>query len=196
MLRSPQTAKPNRGPNVARRTVTRTFRVRKEWDDVLQEEAEKKGLSVNVLMNKILRRYALFDRWAERYNAVNLIPQTLRGIVGTAPEERLAKAGEVSGSDILGLLAAMGLPQNYESFVYMIEELLGGSEFARWFSCFHHTQGDEEVFHLQHDLGHGWSTYVQAYCMSCLKSMNISNIETRVYDYAVSMKVKHGQSRP
>ena len=46
-----------------KKSVTRTFRINKEWDDVLQKEALEQGVSVNVLMNKILRRYALFERW-------------------------------------------------------------------------------------------------------------------------------------
>jgi hypothetical protein len=37
-------------------TVTRTFHIRAEWDDVVRKEAERQGISVNVLVNLISAR--------------------------------------------------------------------------------------------------------------------------------------------
>ena len=177
------------------RTVTRTFRISEEWDNILQEEANRQGLSVNVLVNKILRRYSLFDKWADRYGAVSLTPRTFRGIMDTTSQDSLAKAGRESGKDIVDVLDEMGLALNLDSFVYLVEEFLGGPDFARWFRVSHHVQGDEDLFHLQHDLGHGWSVYLSEYLLSYLKFLNSTDPTVRIYEHAVNLKVKRSKSR-
>ena len=83
----------------------------------------------------------------------------------------------------------MGLKMDYDSFVYLVTEHLGGPHFARWFQCFHHTHGNTDIFHLQHDFGHNWSIYLENYILSFLHSLTDTDAKTRVYDYAVTLKV-------
>jgi len=180
-----------------KKTITRTFRIRKGWDDVLQEEAARQGVSVNVLLNKVLRKYSLYSRWADRNNDMSLPLQTLREILKTVPVENLAEAGSRSGaSDAINIVNAMGLTVDYDSFVYLMTEHLGGPQFARWFQCFHHTQGNMDIFHLQHDLGRGWSIYLERYILAYLRSMTDTDAKTRVYDYAVTFEVTRPRSKP
>ena len=179
-----------------KKTITRTFRIRNEWDQVLQEEAARQGVSVNVLLNKILRKFSLFSRWADRNNDMSLPQQTIREILQTVPVESLAEAGDKSGaSDVINIVNAMGLTLDYDSFVYLMREHLGGPHFARWFHCFHHTQGNTDIFHLQHDLGRGWSVYLERYVLACLKSMTDTDAKTRVYDYAVTFEIIRPRSK-
>ena len=74
-----------------KKTITRTFRIRQEWDNVLQEEASRQGVSVNVLVNKILRKYALYSRWNDRNNDASLPKRTLREILNTCQIDELVK---------------------------------------------------------------------------------------------------------
>jgi hypothetical protein len=180
-----------------KKTITRTFRIRKEWDNVLQEEATRQGVSVNVLLNKILRKFSLYQRWADRNNDVNLPQQTLREILKTVSAEDLAEAGNTSGvSDVINILNTIGLTVDYDSFVYLMREHFGGPHFARWFHCFYHNQGNMDIFHLQHDLGLGWSIYLEKYVLACLRSMTDTDVKTRVYDYAVTFKITRPRSKP
>ena len=154
-----------------KKTITRTFRIRQEWDIVLQDEASRQGVSVNVLLNKILRKYSLYSRWNDRNNDITMPQRTLKEILGTVQAENLAEAGAKSGAlDAINIVNAIGLKMDYDSFVYLITEHLGGPHFARWFHCFYHTQGNTDIFHLQHDFGHGWSVYLENYVLSFLHS--------------------------
>lgn len=174
------------------KTITRTFRIRVDWDDILQEEAERQGISVNVLVNLILRKYALFDRWTRGYNAISLTQRTFRELIDSISEEKLALIGEKSGSsDAQNILDLTGLPRNYDSFAHLVSEQFGGPDWAMWFSCYRHSHENSDIFHLQHNLGFGWSTYLQKYLLSFLKSLKIDG-EAKIYDYAVNLKV----SRP
>ena len=181
-----------------KKTITRTFRIRQEWDNVLQEEASRQGVSVNVLVNKILRKYALYSRWNDRNNDASLPKRTLREILNTCQIDELVKAGTKSGAlDAMNLANAMGLKMNYDSFVYLVTEHLGGPHFARWFQCFYHTQGSKDIFHLQHDFGHTWSVFLEKFLLSFLRSMTgIDEAKTRIYDYAVTLEVARPQTKP
>lgn len=179
-----------------KKTITRTFRIRKEWDNVLQEEAARQGVSVNVLLNKVLRKFSLYQRWADRNSDLNIAQQTLRKILKIVPTEDLAEAGNTSGnSDTINIVNSIGLPMDYDSFVYLIREHFGGPHFARWFQCFYHTQGNTDIFHLQHDLGRGWSIYLEKYILAILRFMAETDVETRIYDYAVTFKVVRPRSK-
>jgi hypothetical protein len=185
-----------RRPDKRKKTITRTFRIRREWDDVLQEEANRQGVSVNVLLNRILRKYSLFSRWSDRNNDMSLPQQTFRKILKKIPIEQLVEAGNKSGaSDAINIVNALGLDLDYDSFVYLVTEHLGGPQFARWFQCFHHTQGSTDIFHLQHDLGRRWSVYLEKYILSTLKSMANTDAKTKVYDYAVTVEVTRPRSK-
>ncbi len=93
-----------------KKTITRTFRIRHEWDNFLQDEAARQGVSVNVLLNKFLRKYSLYSRWAERNNDVSLSQPTLRELLSAVQVERLVEAGTKSGAlDAINLVNAMAL---------------------------------------------------------------------------------------
>jgi hypothetical protein len=179
-----------------KKTITRTFRIRQEWDNVLQEEATRQGVSVNVLVNKILRKYALYSRWNDRNNDTSLPKRTLHKIINTCQVEELAEAGTRSGAlDAMNLVNAMGLKLDYDSFVYLVTEHLGGPHFARWFQCFYHPQESTDLFHVQHDFGHAWSVFLESFLLSFLRSMTGMDAKTRIYDYAVTLKVTHPKTK-
>jgi len=107
----------------------------------------------------------------------------------------LLEAGTISGAlAAINIVNAMGLAMDYDSFIYLITEHLGGPDFARWFHCFHHTQGNKDIFHLQHDFGRGWSVYLEKYILSFLRSLTDVDAKTRIYDYAITLEVT--RSRP
>ena len=180
-----------------KKTITRTFRIRQEWDSVLQDEATRQGVSVNVLLNKILRKYSLYSRWTDRNNDITLPQRTLKEILTTIPVEILAEAGTRSGAlDAINIVNTLGLKMDYDSFVYLITEHLGGPHFARWFHCFYHIQGNKDIFHMQHDFGHEWSVYLEQYLLAFLSSMTHADAKTRIYDYAVTLEVTLPKTKP
>jgi hypothetical protein len=169
-------------------TVTRTFRINAEWNDVLEREAERLGISVNHLVNLIFQRYTCFDRLARSSNFISLTKHAFREIIKGVPLEHLAQAGENTGSkDIQDLLDMLGLPSDYDGFTYLVKKHFGGPDGAMWFNCYRTIQQNRVHLHLQHDLGCEWSIYLQNYFLSYLKFLNI-DCETKAYDYAVNIE--------
>jgi predicted DNA-binding protein YlxM (UPF0122 family) len=177
-----------------KKTITRTFRIKDDWDMILSEEAERQNISVNALIDKILRSYALFNRYADRLKILNLPDRILRAAIQFLPDERVVEEAENFGNlDAVDFFHSLGYPREYETFVYLVREHFGGPEFARWYQCFHHSMETQDLFHLQHTLGRKWSVFVDTYLRTILKTITNTKVESRIYDYAVTLKVSRPQ---
>lgn len=175
-------------PERRKKTVTRTFRLNEEWDDVLINEAQEQGTSVNVLMNKILRRYALFERWADKYEVLHIMPRTLERILETASEEGIAEAGRTEGAvRPIDSLTMMGRKANHESLVSLVTEFYGGTDFARWFQCDYYPELGSDVFHLRHRLGNKWSIFINNYLTAMFENLLKAKVESQAMDQAVTL---------
>jgi len=179
-----------------KKTVTRTFRIREEWDKVLQMEAKKQGVSVNTLMNQILRRYSIFGRFADRYEVLTIPNKTFVTILEAASETGLAEAGKISGSTRPkdGLLM-MGHPLNFDSLAWMIDELYGGPDLGRWFKCDHHIKMNQDIFHLRHNLGRKWSIFVSNYLTHMFKSILDLDVKSELLDQAMTITIEQKTTR-
>ena len=94
--------------NKKRKTVGRSFRISEELLDVLNEEAEKQGVSVNSHMNKLLQQYA-YLRYMLRYGAITLTRKSFSAILESCPEDKIRENGRNSGAKITrDLMLTMG----------------------------------------------------------------------------------------
>lgn len=178
-----------------KKTITRTFRINDDWDFVLNEEAERQGISANALIDKILRRFALFDRYTDRFEVLNLPNRIFKEVFQLMPNERLTEEGEKHGSlDAVDFFNLLGYPRDYETFIYLITEYFGSSTFSRWFQCFHHPSESQDLFHLQHNLGRKWSVFVDSYLKAILKTITSTKVESRIYEYAVTLRISRPQT--
>jgi len=173
--------------NRKRKTVGRSFRIAEEWLEVLNVEAERQGISVNSLLNRLLQQYS-FLRYMLRYGAITLTRKGFSAILESCPEESLRENARNAGSTIVrDILLTMGAQSNYGFLVSLIEKLL--SEFAGWFECDHHIRRDKEIFHLRHDLGTKWSIYLAEAASEMFKSVLNTEVETEISDSSVTITI-------
>ncbi|MGI0084921.1 MAG: hypothetical protein ACREBQ_07555, partial [Nitrososphaerales archaeon] len=82
------------------KTVLRSIRLSMEHDKVLEEDAKKKGISVNSLLTNLITKYAEWDRYAERFGFVTLGRQGFRSVFELMSDETLVAHGkEVGGKN-------------------------------------------------------------------------------------------------
>ena len=173
-----------------KKTITRTFRINVEWDEIIKKEAERQGISVSSILNKILKKYSVYSRWTDRFQTINLSSHVFKEILNSIQVENLSEAGSKCGAvDPINIINILGLANDYDSFVYLLTEYFDGPSYANWFSCFHHKQKNNDVFHLQHDLGRKWNIFLEKYLQSFLKSITDLKVKTRIYDYAITLEV-------
>lgn len=160
---------------------------------MLHEEAERQNISVNLLMDKIIRQFTLYGRFTDRIEFLNIPNRILKRFIQNTPEDELvSEAEKFAYLDSVDFFNILGYPRRYETFVHLVKEHFGSSKFAKWFLCFHHTLGIQDLFHLQHNLGRKWSIFIEAYLKGILKQIINTKVESHLYDFAVTLKV----SRP
>ena len=173
--------------NKKRKTIGRSFRIDEEWIKVLNEEAEKQGISVNSLMNRLLQQYAHI-RYMLRYGAITLTRKGFSAILESCPEESIRINARNAGSTIANdIHRTIGAPSNYNYMVFLIKQLL--SDFANWFECDHHIRRSKEIFHLRHDLGTNWSIYLAEAASEMFKTVLHKKVTTEISDSSATITI-------
>lgn len=82
------------------KTVLRTIRIPYEIDQILQNDAKTKRVSINSLIHNLLLKYTEWDRYSERFGRVMLRPQTLQLIIDSVDDIEIKDIGSKIGKKI------------------------------------------------------------------------------------------------
>jgi hypothetical protein len=157
--------------------ITRTFRLNPEYDKILNDEAEKHGLSVSALLNQIIRQYVLVSRFTERVPAITLSYTTFAPMLERIPDKDLVEVAEKTGSIIPEeAILQRGQKINFDTINWFIDVIYG--KYGNWFDSSKSIINGEERIHLNHQLNHKWSQYLSGYLRSMYES--ILDIEPKV----------------
>ncbi|MDP9305203.1 MAG: hypothetical protein M3O68_02525 [Thermoproteota archaeon] len=150
-------------------STTRSFRVDTELAKVLDEESERMGVSVNALVNMILKRYSEFTRFLSKIDLVVINREWLKSLFDSYPDE-----------DIYGLGVAIGevIPRDtilfwkktltFETIVEYIEKIICRYGFLGTYD--ETNQNDKKIIVIRHRLGQKGSQFLHGYLKSTLKS--------------------------
>ena len=106
--------------------ITRTFRLNPEYDKILNEEAEKHGLSVSALLNQIIRQYVLVSRFTERVPAITLSYTTFTPMLERIQDKELVEVAETTGTIIPEeAILQRGKHLNFDTVNWLIEVVRG-----------------------------------------------------------------------
>jgi hypothetical protein len=171
-----------------KRSVGRSFRINEKNLDILFEEAEREGISLNSLVNKVFKDYCDYQRFFKRYSCIGLTQKSFSRIVEACPkgvlEEIAKKAGSVTALDIF---RTMGLAFDFDGARYFISKVL--ADYAGWFKLEHYVMKDKEVFHMRHDLGENWSTYIAQVTSTLLEYCCNRKVKKDCLDGTVTLEV-------
>ena len=81
-------------------TITRSFRFDEELFGVLEEEAERMGISVNSVVSIILRRFAEFTRFLSKIDMVIINRELLTTLIDSIDENTLSTLGSKLGYSV------------------------------------------------------------------------------------------------
>jgi len=173
---------------IRKQTISYSFRLDKEWLEVLREEAERQGISINALHNKILKKYCHHGRWVERMKPVLMSRSIIADIIGCCPEDQIEEIARTSGSSgTKNSLRTLGINPTYDSVKYFIKDNLGKS--ANWFDYSQHTRGKTDIIHLRHELGRNWSVFVANQAATIFKSLLDITTKTEILDDCATLEI-------
>jgi hypothetical protein len=144
------------------KTVTRTIRIDEGYDDILKYEAERRGISVNTILDQQLRKYVQSYRYFENLSAVTLSATSLQAFLEVITEEEMLAIGQELGKERpYELILKRGIKPSYESAKWYIMDILGDQ--SGWLSPSISERGGNEYIHLSHPFGYKWSLFLQGY---------------------------------
>lgn len=141
------------------KTILRTIRIPYEIDQILQNDAKTKRVSINSLISNLLSKYVELDRYSERFGRVMLRPQTLKLIINAIDEIKIGEIGSEIGNKIPKEFLLFWFKEvNLHSFLEYLSLLCRYGGFA------HYEFEDKErefTITLIHDLGEKWSIFLK-----------------------------------
>ena len=157
----------------SRKTRSVTFRLDSTVIDELQTEADNREISLNVLVNQILKRYEEWDRYESKIGMIpvprlilsNLIDKAIsiaksRGIkdIDHYRDEVIKQAAELAFSLMKDSVLFMKKQYNLWVVLSVLEEYMKISGIK----ADHKIEGSRKhVFIIQHELGENWSLFTK-----------------------------------
>ncbi|OLC83488.1 MAG: hypothetical protein AUJ08_05345 [Thaumarchaeota archaeon 13_1_40CM_3_50_5] len=142
-----------------KKTVLRTIRLSKELDELLQNDANSKRISVGAMLSNILTKYSEWDRYAEKFAMISLRQETIRAILEATDDDALIiKARQIGVKIPREFLMFWFKRTDLESYIRYIELLCNYGNFARFELK---TDGRTYVITLLHDMGQKWSLFLR-----------------------------------
>ena len=167
----PDNEKESTTPSPSRKSRSVTFRLDSMVIDELQTEAGNREISLNVLVNQVLKRYAEWDRYENKIGMMpvprmilsNLIDKTISiakssGIkdVDLYRDEIIKQAAELAFTLMKDSVLFMKKQYNLWVVLSVLEEYMKVSGIK----ADHKLEGSRKhVFIIQHELGENWSLF-------------------------------------
>ncbi len=136
--------------------------------EALREDAKRRGVSADTLLNQIVLSYANFDRHVGRLHMIKLARPTFKRVLDAASDDAIIKAGHEAGTDVPGfLIVAKDNPMTTQAALAHLKDL---SEYANLFEYAETIQGWKRTVTLGHELGKKGSLFLAHYAQAILEA--------------------------
>src|SRR5919202_1011591 len=169
-------------------TVTRSFRFDSEMSKILDEEAERMGISVNALVGIILKRYSEFTRYLSKIDMVILNRELIISLLESKDEEYLYKLGtEVGGTVSIDTIMFWKKDLSEESVLEYIEKII--CLYGRLGTFDEVSHSDSRTIVIRHRLGRKGSKFFEGYLRSTLKNTIRKDAVFDVTDSSIKFEI-------
>lgn len=136
---------------------------------ILEEEARNRQVSVNALMASILKRFAEFDRFSDKFGYVTIAKETFQLLVQEMDDENVVRAGAKAGKTVPKEIAWFWFKEldisTFFSFLSNLTDYCGLLKYDMKF------EGGMYRVALRHDLGIQWSKFLQWYIGEAIRAI-------------------------
>jgi hypothetical protein len=169
-------------------TVTRSFRFENEISKVLEDEAERMGVSVNALVGIILRRYCEFTRYLSKIDMIVINREFLTLILETYDDNSILEIGTKLGKTIpFDTIMFWKKEINEHSVLEYIEKII--CRYGHLGTYDEVLQPDVRTIVIRHRLGKKGSVFFQAYFYAALKTMLDTEAKFEITDSSLKFNI-------
>ena len=133
-----------------RRSVSVHFRISTDMYDSLEEEARKKNVSLNTLLNGVISAHTRDDLLFEEGGFVKMTKNTLRVVLSLIPDDKLSEFGRLAAKN--GPDAGMLARSDCITLDTVLDELRLFSR-SGWYSLNEAKRNGKKIISLIYDLG-------------------------------------------
>ena len=139
-----------------RKTSTFTLRIDEGIAKSLQNDSQLQDISLNTLINKILKRYVEWDSYEPKVGMIPMAKPVITTLFNMMSEKEIFELVSNFGKNVVQDIAYfMKMKSDPDSFLTWFEIRM-----RRSFVEFNHVQeNDRHIYILKHDLGYNWSLY-------------------------------------
>ncbi len=169
------------------KTVTRSFRISERTFIALEEEANKRKISLNALVNQIFLSYTNFDRYFQRLGMLKMTKVTFMKILKDSSDKEIIElAKEVSqNSSKVIILSRYGI-LSLKNILEYINDLADYGYFVERSEVV--SPDEKRVITLIHNYGERGSFFLKSYVIDLFKQINIMP-KLRSTDNSVSIEI-------
>src|ERR671933_331815 len=169
-------------------TVTRSFRFDAEMSKVLDEEAERMGVSVNALVGIIIKRYAEFTRYLSKIDMVILNRELIISLLELKDEEYLYKLGtKLGGMVSIDTIMFWKKDLSEESVLEYIEKIM--CLYGHLGTYDELSNSNSRTIAIRHRLGRKGSKFFEGYLMSTIKNTLKKDAVFDVTDSSIKFEI-------
>jgi hypothetical protein len=177
---------------VPEKTVTRSFRISESAFVALEEEARKRNISLNTLVNQLFLSFADFDRYFQKFGMLKISKAAYRKTLKSVPDTEIVElAREVAqNSGRVVILSRYGSM----SLTGVLDWLKSLAEHAYFFEYNEViSPGGKRVITLTHSLGRKFSIFMEAYTKSLFEQIG-TDLKLTLTENSVTIEVRVPQS--
>ena len=170
------------------KTLTRSFRIDEAALAALEEEAEKKNMSVNTFLNQQILSFAEFERFFMRLGIVKFSANTLQRLLESTSEDGVAAAGKTAAQDTpRAIILSKNGQVTLETTLDYVKIL---SQFANLFeySSVDTTRG--RMITLTHRFGPKGSIFYENYMTALFEQIDYF-LKIKTHDNSIDFEVIH-----
>jgi hypothetical protein len=151
-----------------KKTLLRTIRITHELEDLLQRDAKLKRISVNALISSIMTKYAEWDRFRERFDAIIITPRGFSAILESVDDEKVETIARELGSALAReFILLVSKKINLETYLSHLSLLCKYGGFAHFEV---ENEDRDYILTLLHTMGQKWSTYLTSFIDENMKT--------------------------
>ena len=170
-----------------KRTSVMSFRLDEDLVENLREEAVEEEISLNVLANRIFRRYVEWERDAQKAGFIPITRGLLMVLIDEIDDKRIEELVRKVGK-VVAKQEILYMESNYDldSFLKWLEARNKISGFAQK----HAVNGKNHEFIIQHDLNMKWSLYLKTLFEVILEDVYKKKIDFELTPATVVFKLE------
>ena len=169
-------------------STVRSFRIDKSLSEILNSEAERMGISVNAMINSVLKQYAEFTRFQSKLDMLIINREVFRSLLGRLNDDDAYNFGLEMGKDIPNdTILFWKKDITFHGVLEYIEKIVCTYGYI---GTYDELNTDEcKIIVIRHRLEGNGSKFISGFLKSLLNQTLGINAEIETTDYSVKIKV-------